>query len=273
MRRGVALAGAARGRSGSPSGPLPRNDPSCPTFIDTDEIMSAENEEADMSSTIWRLGALLSSPRFGVSTLVAVMSLTLVMVTAACSSSTDSTENASGWRNFVAYSGVNPSQRVTAVPINSVDDMERIGGFPFVFPSYLPEGMSNKMTLGALVQAREAAGAEPLQRERIGILPESGDSPLIAIEEELANCNPPSCLDFRQVNSETNGQTIGDTKVTCETPTLFDDLPRLECDWRVGDKWFKASFQWTVDGATPTEEMRQEAMKVIKSMIVAPEHP
>ena len=89
MKLRATLAGAARGRSGSPSGPLPRNDPSCPTFIDTDEIMSVANEEADMSGTIWRFGALLSLRRFRVSTPAIAVLLALIPITSACTSSGD----------------------------------------------------------------------------------------------------------------------------------------------------------------------------------------
>jgi hypothetical protein len=45
------------------------------------------------------------------------------------------------------------------------------------------------------------------------------------------------------------------------------------CDWVIEDREFEAGFQWTVSSATPyfiAEDMREEALRVIRSMIEAP---
>jgi hypothetical protein len=224
--------------------------------------MSPDSEQGKVLSTMWRFGAL-----------VLVVSLTLAVTAAACRSSADSKESPSGWRDFVVVPNPEDSNAV-----NSITEMERTGGFAFVFPSYLPEGTNNKivlsasegpsMTINGVVNKAGPVEAVAIQRGR-------RDSPDIGIGE----MTKPFSTGFPGVTSEAQHVTIAKTDVGCEAwPSQSNDPlnPILECDWLVGDRGFEVYFQWTVEQAIPgyvTEEMRHEAVKVVESMIVAPEHP
>jgi hypothetical protein len=224
--------------------------------------MSADSEEARVLSTTSRFGAL-----------VLVVSLTLAVTVTACRSSADSKESPSGWRNFVVVP--NPEDNAA---VGGIAEMERIGGFTFVFPSHLPEGMGNKLMLHAL-QARsttENGAARKLGPEEVVAIPRgSGDSPNIAIGEMAE----PFPVGFPDWSNETEHVTIAETDVGCRaSPSPSNDplSPILGCDWLAGDRGFRVWFQWAVEQAIPgyvTEDMRQEALKVAESMLVAPEHP
>jgi len=264
MRHSVGLAGAAWGRSGSPNGPLPQNDPSCPAFIDTHEIMSSDSAEATVLNTTWI---------FGRRVLMALASLMLAATVMACRSSSSGTEgNSPDWGSFVA---VPDSEYPT--PTASIEEMERVGGFPFIFPSYLPEGLERKIVLAAWAQTvstfdgvRKIGGPG----EEVAIYPTRLDLPYISIVERMApfpESFPRSSADVEHIN-------IGNIEVACEThsPSNDDRLPVMQCDWLTGEIGVSILFSWDLERAIPgliTQEMRQEAMKVVESMILAPEHP
>jgi len=205
--------------------------------------------------------------------LVVATSLMLAATVMACRSSSSGTEgNSPDWGSFVA---VPDSEYPT--PTASIEEMERVGGFPFVFPSYLPEGMESKMVLGAWAQTvgvldgiRKIGGPG----EEVTICPTRSDLPCIIIKERMA----PFPESSPQSSTHVEHISIGNSEVACDTysPSGEDRLPVMQCDWLTGEIGVSILFGWDLERAIPgliTEEMRQEAMKVIESMIVAPEHP
>jgi hypothetical protein len=210
--------------------------------------------------------------RFAVIAL-ALTSLLLVTMAAACTSWTGGSENASGWRDFVIV-----PNSPDANPVGTIDQMERIGGFAFVFPSYLPDGMDNKIMLDAWAQTTgtiDGVVEKGGPGEEVDICRAYADAPCITIGE-IAQPFPNN---FPISGEELEHITIAATDIACLATAADngDNLkPAFSCDWVAGDRAFRIVFDWKVDHAIAghiTEEMRQEAMKVIESMIVAPEHP
>ena len=204
---------------------------------------------------------------------LAVASLMLALTGTACRSSSSGTEgNSPDWGSFVE---VPDSEYPT--PTASIEEMERVGGFPFIFPSYLPEGMERKMVLGAWAQTvsvfdgvRKIGGPG----EEVAIYPTRLDLPYISIEERMA----PFPESFPRSSTDVEHISIGNIEVACEThsPSGEDRFPVMQCDWLTGEIGVSILFSWDLERAIPgliTEEMRQEAMKVVESMIAAPEHP
>jgi len=205
--------------------------------------------------------------------LVVATSLMLAATVMACRSSSSGTEgNSPDWGSFVE---VSDSEYPT--PTASIEEMERVGGFPFIFPSYLPEGMERKIVLAAWAQTvstfdgvRKIGGPG----EEVAIYPTRLDLPYISIVERMApfpESFPRSSADVEHIN-------IGNIEVACEThsPSNDDRLPVMQCDWLTGEIGVSILFSWDLERAIPgliTQEMRQEAMKVVESMILAPEHP
>lgn len=206
---------------------------------------------------------------------LALASLMLVTAAWACSSSSGGSEPASEWRDFQVVPWLKESH-----PISRIADMEREGGFAFVFPSYLPQGLDNKISLRAWAQTQGVARIEIKDSEE-GLLIYAKDTncPQIIITEDVrsvAGGTPGPVSTFEPVAR--NGELdIAGTKVQCETSTAVEDVnPMLECKWMHEDISFDALFAWRVQTPIPgliDEQMRQEAMKVIESMILAPEHP
>ena len=233
-----------------------------------------------MLTTMRRLRKAGSSRSSGIRVLLFVACLMLVMIVAACRSSADSANEGLKWRDFDVVPFMSERH-----PIKSIEEMERTGGFAFVFPSYVPEGMDKKMSLNAWVYGGEVANGESkIQGESMMIHRGRAESPIITIAEEIHSVPSGALVIERDFSSSDRVQdiTIGDTNVFCELLPLSLDLgtderhPRLECNWRAEDWRFSVSFDWSVTTPMPddiTEEMRQEAMKVVESIIVAPEHP
>ncbi len=187
------------------------------------------------------------------------VSLPLIAILCACSSSPQNPANTVGWRDFVAYNGSSAPGPTPAL-LGSVEEMERIGGFPFVFPSYLPEGVSKHIRLGALAQST----SDPTPEETVQLDSERKETPSIFIAE--SPCNPP--CDFAGLTTH----EIGDTDVSCDVSSM-EMWWSLECRWTIDDKIFTVIFDWRAVDATPTDDLKREAMKVVESMILAPEHP
>jgi hypothetical protein len=219
------------------------------------------------------------STRFGVGPLLVVVSLMLVTTVTACLPSAGNEDNPSGWRGFLVVPGSNPPVPwPTPVPIGSIAEMERVAGFTFVFPSYLPEGMGNTIMLDASEGASVTENGVVTKvgpEEEVGIPRKDQAAPSITIEEQAK----PFPADFPDSSESVEYVTVAETEVGCKASPApnGDELnPVLKCDWLVGDRGFRVFFQWTVKQAIPgyvTEDMRQEALKVVESMIVAPEHP
>ncbi len=196
--------------------------------------------------------------------------LVLVAAVPACSSSqsppSSSSQPASAspangssvdWLAFQVDMEREPVGGPTAVPAQSIQDMERIGGFSFVFPSYLPKGVGGSIRLGVLTQSSSGGPEESIQLQS-----NQKETPTISISESVCSS---SCYVVRLPT-----QQIGDTSISCELPPI--GWSELMCLWTAHDKLFTAMFDWQTN-ATPTPDMRGEAMKVVQSMILAPTHP
>jgi hypothetical protein len=213
------------------------------------------------------------STRFGVGALLLVVSLMLAVVVAACKQSAGNEETLSGWRNFVVVPDAQDSDAV-----DSIEEMERVAGFAFVFPSYLPEATNYNITLYAWEEASTTVNGVVTKTgpaEVVAIPRGRSDSPDIGIAEMAK----PFGVGFPDWTNETEHVNIAETDVGCSaSPSPSNDPlnPMLTCDWLVGERGFGVVFRWTVEQAIPgyvTEDMRQEVLKVAESMIVAPEHP
>jgi len=155
--------------------------------------------------------------------------------------------------------------------VDSMEEMERVGGFPFVFPSYLPDGMDDKMSLSAwgggeaTVKGIHVKG-DPY--ESVLIYHKHLDTPSITITEEMRAS--PESDSARWIGRESH--VIGGIDVRCDLMNPGDEVI-LVCDWESDKREFEAMFRRTGGSPTPysiPEDMRQEALKVIQSMIEAP---
>jgi len=202
----------------------------------------------------------------GVGALAMVMSLMLIVVVAACTHSSGSDEDGVEWSGFFVS-----VEQSALEPIITIEEMERIGGFTFVFPSYLPDSTGGRMTLQAWAGTTTTTNGvleEWGPGERVMIYPTRSDAPYITITEQM---KPFSSI-FPDSSGGVEDAVVANTNVGCKARTVGEFGQVLECEWVVGEQRFGVFIQWTNSGRI-TKEMRQEAMKVIKSMIVAPDHP
>jgi hypothetical protein len=200
--------------------------------------------------------------------LLAALATLLFLLAGACTSSADNGQIEPDWQRFtVVLDDGYPYS------VDSIEEMERVGGFPFIFPSYLPQGMDDKIMVGASASPRFGInGVEytlgPV--ERFTVCRGSLNAPYVTIEER----QPPFPEDFPESAIGNDEITIGEASVVCDVRTPLDALnPVLQCDWLAQDRGFHAAFQWTVGSPIPgyiTEEMREEGLKVIRSIIEAP---
>ena len=190
----------------------------------------------------------------------------LALLAGACTSSTSSAEvELAGQRFTIESSDQSPHS------VHSIEEMEGIGGFPFIFPSYLPEGLDDEMVLTVWAGGEETVAGVPYTgdpEESVAIGRKRPDAPgILIIERKL-----PFPEDYLEPWYRRESYTIGRTDVLCDVEDAWDDV-FFVCDWRIEDREFQAHFQWTVGSPTPyfiAEDMRQEALKVIGSMIEAP---
>jgi len=213
-----------------------------------------------------------SSLRSPVAPLLALAAV-LVLVAAACTSSTSGAKVELAGQRFTIVSDESWFE-----PVASVEEMERVAGFPFIFPSYLPEGLGDKMKLSAWAGGEATVGGVPIKddpNESVLIYSKRPDAPSIAITER----KPLSPEAYPEPSYGLEAHTIGGTDVSCyvqnspgEVNTPFAELVFL-CEWVIEDRGFQVGFSWTGESSTPgyiAEDMRQEALKVIQSMIEAP---
>jgi len=198
--------------------------------------------------------------------LLAALSTVLVLLAGACTSSTSSAEVELAGRRFTIVSSDQSPHSV-----HSIKEMEGIGGFPFIFPSYLPEGLDDEMVLSVWAGGEETVAGVPYTgdpEESVAIGPKRPDAPGITITERKLL----SPEDYIEPSYGRESHTIGGTDVLCDVMNPWDNVTLL-CHWLVGDREFEAHFGWAVGSPTPgyiAEDMRQEALKVIRSMIEAP---
>ncbi len=200
----------------------------------------------------------------------AIILISALAMAASCGSRGQA--NAPNWSSLIAASGKSglAAAGPSATRVTSVEDMERVGSFRFVFPSYLPPGMG-EVQLDASADTGGLSGG-PLRWEQVAITPPPrNDSPIISIrEEDLTTCSSPPCFDGREIYLNASNETIDNTKIHCDTDSF---LSQLECYWKTEDKWFDVTFTWGGNEPTPTADAREQAMKVVESMISAPTHP
>lgn len=198
--------------------------------------------------------------------LLATAALALLAGASACTSSTGGAEVELAGRRFTIESSDQSPHS-----LHSIEEMERIAGFPFIFPSYLPEGLDDRMKLSVWAGGEETVAGVPYTgdpEESVLIYSKRLDAPGITItERKLAFPE-----DYLEPWYGRESHTIGGTDVLCDVYTPWDYVDLL-CHWVIEDRGFGASFTWAVGSPTPyfiAEDMRQEALKVIRSMIEAP---
>lgn len=167
---------------------------------------------------------------------------------------------------------------------SSLEELGEQAGFQVVLPSYLPEGMSKTFLL--------SSQDIPVERGRafIGLAPtlDSG-APTMQIDENLRDPSGPepkygSGFEVSRIGQTDIGCSIhitsnGELQAVGRTPppggaTRDPELyPNLSCEWADGDLEYLLQFAWKLPEPVPgsiTPEMREEAMKVIASMIENP---
>jgi hypothetical protein len=153
--------------------------------------------------------------------------------------------------------------------------MQSTGGFTFIFPSYLPAGMSTSMAVDAAAQTSSADSSVTYgPAEEVRIFGGTPDSPHITIQEQT----PPVSLAYASiVNSDKAVQTeLAGQPVWCIAEDVANGNgtnPGLKCVYFGQDRGFAFLLQWKVDTPVPglvSDAQRQEAFKVITSTIQAP---
>ncbi len=164
----------------------------------------------------------------------------------------------------------------------SFHEMGTLLGFQLILPSYLPDGMSNDV----LMPAQEDLLHDQMASGILGLLPAQAGAPFISIEEGRPQPNIPS----RGYDPDSDIIRIGQTEVHCKLDTLARGIPLgqtageptrdpgqyplLVCTWETDELYFDVSFSWELpESGDVTSDMREEAMKVIASMIEDPYIP
>jgi precorrin-3B methylase len=150
--------------------------------------------------------------------------------------------------------------------------MQSAGGFKFIFPSYLPGGMSTSMAVDAVPASGSGDNAIG-GAEEVMIFSGTSDSPTIAIHEQ----QPPLLQAYADIALDENAveTDVAEERVFCVAEDVANDVtnPSLKCVYITNDQAFAFLFQWKVDtpiAALISDAQRQEALKVITSMIEAP---
>jgi hypothetical protein len=194
--------------------------------------------------------------------LLVLLWLLLIPAGVACSSSDTAGNSPIDWRSFTIVPNEDDPDSV-----DSIEEMERIGGFKFRFPSYLPEGVDNQMELEAW------EGGEVWED---GVLQRKGGPE----ESVLIRTRPPYTVGIRLTErapplSEAPWgielYRMAGVEVDCDFMSNSDFL----CIWRHDDMQFLLFVGWTSELATASQTpvadvMRQETLKVIRSLIEAP---
>jgi hypothetical protein len=193
-----------------------------------------------------------------------------LLLAGGCTSSANNGDSRLDWGSFVVI-----SDEGSQYSVGSIEDMERVAGFPFVFPSYLPEGMDNKLELAAWVESTRSINGvvdKAGPGEQVIVYREDSNAPYITIQEQAPPL--PHVYPDPDLGEETR---VGESVIACRAFYAKDEFnPMFECQWPVGEKGFRVFFQWTVESPIPghiTGEMREEALKVVRSMIEDPYRP
>jgi hypothetical protein len=185
------------------------------------------------------------------------------------------------WDSFQPLSG--PGIRTT-----SLEELQQAAGFELVLPSYLPEGMRNTFVLSTHVDP----SLWPDHQAHISLLPQPGSgAPGIGIEEDLrdpSEAEPEYASSFevaRIGNTDVGcsieilgpGMAVGGATLSAGEPTRDPkQYPILVCEWVGEELSFRLLFSWESLEPVPGQiapERREEAMKIIASMIENPYIP
>lgn len=166
-----------------------------------------------------------------------------------------------------------------------IGDVESETGLPLVLPSYLPEGMSKNLIVSP---PENNTGEEEYVEIRVTLFPERREGLRIYINESLREPGTPQSV----YPSRSELAKIGQTDVACwvEPAQLLafptppppqptedpDRYPWLVCMWDTDKLEFDVHLRWGSPQPVPGEiapERREEAMKVIASMIENPYTP
>jgi hypothetical protein len=176
------------------------------------------------------------------------------------------------WHEFTVVKDEDPF--FASSSYKSVEEMEKVGGFAFIFPSYLPEHMSPKMNVYAARPSITLNGETTTYGpfEEIAIFRGVYDAPYITLSQQL----PPLPDHGIATKDAAFTSDIAGQSVWCvaEDPANEGGVnPILECEYLMQDRAFHFLFQWRVDKPVEglvTDDQREEALKVITSMIEAP---
>jgi hypothetical protein len=197
----------------------------------------------------------------GLASLAVLFGLVLSPLLQGCTRSSPGNGSNPDWLAFTVDTERMPVPGPAVTVAGSIQEMERIGGFSFVFPSYLPGGLGKDIRLGALAPST----SDSIPEETVQLESEREETPSIFISESLCD---PACVVLGLITHK-----IGDTDVACSVSSMGNWLQELECHWTTEDKIITVVFGWQQIDATPTHDMRQEGMKVVESMILSPTHP
>jgi len=198
---------------------------------------------------------------------LALTSVVVVAAIVACSSSAPSSGTNPDWGKMRVSADNEPGLQ----PVSSVQEMENMGGFAFVFPSYLPAGNSDNVSVAAWKETTTVTFGVVQKGgpgERVKIYQARTDAPFVTVMEGMK----PFRSGFADMSSLPDHTTALGTDVGCDDIDMGDFGQIRECDWVVGDEGFRVEAQWT-DANEMTDDMRQEVMRVVESMILAPTHP
>ena len=226
--------------------------------------------------------------RLGATQVVLFVS-SLVPILAACSSSSSPSPTAlpsssSSSPAATAASGTTPNWHQFTITkedksglttLSSIEEMQSIGAFTFIFPSYLPAGMSTTMAVAAAAETSSADGSVTYgPAEEVMIFSGSAGGPQITIQEQ----KPPISLAYaaimqsdKAVQTEVAGQPLW--CLTEDVANTNGTNPGLKCVRFGADRGYAFLFQWRVDTPVPglvSDAQREEALKVITSTIEAP---
>jgi hypothetical protein len=161
----------------------------------------------------------------------------------------------------------------------SIQRMESLVGFQLVLPSELPKGFSGDVLLPTESEFQNHPSAsETAVLLLLGM-------PMITIQESRRQGDAPSFPS----DPDAEATRIGQTDVRCGFRSIESGAPfgqpageptrdpgrnpALVCRWESDELGFEVSFDWELAEPVPglmTSDMRDEAMKVVTSMI---EHP
>ena len=94
------------------------------------------------------------------------------------------------------------------------------------------------------------------------------DAPFITVTEGMK----PFRSGFADMSSLPDHTTVSGTDVGCVDLDMGDFGQMEECDWVAGEEGFRVELQWA-EANKITDEMHNEAINIIQSMITAPTHP